>query len=69
MIVERQNNEFLIKFGAGTKATTIQTILDYLRYEELTSKSTATEDDVDNLMKDVKAGRWNKIKKEIGLND
>ncbi|MEX0981540.1 MAG: hypothetical protein WD577_05675 [Bacteroidales bacterium] len=63
MIVERQNNEILIKFGAGTKATTVQ------RQEELTSKSTATEDDVDNIIKDVKKGRWNKIKKEIGLND
>jgi hypothetical protein len=69
MIVERQNNEILVRFGAGTKASKIQTILDYLRYEELTSKSTATQDDVDNLMKEVKKGRWNKVKKEIGLDD
>ncbi len=69
MIVERQNNEILVRFGAGTKASTIQTVLDYLRYEELTSKSTATQDDVDNLVKEVKKGRWNRIKKEIGLND
>jgi len=69
MIVERQNNEILVRFDAGTKASKIQTILDYLRYEELTSKSTATEDDVDNLMKEVKKGRWNKVKKEIGLDD
>jgi len=69
MIVERQNNEILVRFDAGTKASKIQTIIDYLRYEELTSKSTATEDDVDNLMKEVKKGRWNKVKKEIGLDD
>ncbi len=69
MIVERQNNEILVRFGAGTKASTIQTVLDYLKYEELTSKSTATQDDVDNLVNEVKKGRWNKIKKEIGLND
>ena len=69
MIVERQNNEILVRFDAGTKTSTIQTILDYLRYEELTSKSTATEDDVDVLIKDAKKGRWNRIKKEIGLND
>jgi len=69
MIVERQNNEILIRFGPGTRASRIQSILDYLRYEELTSKSTATENDVDELVKDAKKGRWNKIKNEIGLND
>ncbi len=69
MIVERQNNEILVRFGAGTKASTIQTILDYLRYEELTSKSNASEADVDTLIKDAKKGRWTRIKKEIGLND
>jgi hypothetical protein len=69
MIVERQNNEILIRFSAGTKISRIQTILDYLRYEELTSKSTATEADVDKLVKEAKKGRWNKIKREIGLND
>ena len=65
MIVERQNDEILVRFGAGTRASTIQTILDYLRYEELTSKSTATEEDVDNLIKDAKKGRWNRVKEKI----
>ena len=69
MIVERQNNEILVRFRAGTKASKIQAVLDYLRYEELTSKSTATENDVGNLVKAVKKGRWNRIKKEIGLDD
>jgi len=69
MIVERQDNETLVRFSAGTEASKIQTILDYLRYEELTSKSTATENDIDELLKDIKKGRWNRTKKELGLND
>ncbi|WP_373060445.1 hypothetical protein [Zunongwangia sp. H14] len=69
MIVERQNNEILVRFSAGTKASKIQSILDYLRYEELTAKSKATEDDLADLLKDAKKGRTNKIKKELGLND
>jgi len=69
MIVERQNNEILVRFSAGTKISRIQSILDYLRYEELTSNSSATEDDVDILVKSVKKGRWNKIKGELGLDD
>jgi len=69
MIVERQNNEILVRFSARMKASRIQTILDYLRYEELTSKSTAIENDVDELLKEVKKGRWNRAKGELGLND
>ena len=67
MKVERYNDEILVRFKAGTKTTRIQTILDYLRYEELTSKSTATEEDVDNLVKLAKNGRWERTKKELGL--
>ncbi len=63
MIVERQNNEILVRFDAGTKTSRIQAILDYLRYEELTSKSTATEEDVDKLVKEAKKGRWARIKR------
>ena len=69
MIVERYNDEILVRFTAGTKTTRIQTILDYLKYEELTSKSTATEEDVDNLVKLAKNGRWERTKRELGLHD
>ena len=56
MIVERQKNEILVRFSSRMKTSRIQTILDYLRYEELTSKSSATENDVDELLKEVKKG-------------
>jgi len=69
MIVERKDNEILVRFSAGTKASRIQSILDYFRYEELTSKSRATEKDIDNLTKKSKSDRWEKIKKEIGLDN
>ena len=69
MIVELQNNEILIRFKAGAKASRIQAILDYLRYEELTSKSTATEEDVENLVSEAKKDRWKRMKKQIGLDD
>ncbi|WP_373516194.1 hypothetical protein [Pricia sp.] len=68
MIVERQNNEILVRFSAGNKASKIQSILDYLRYEELTSKSKATEKNLDLLLKEAKKGRLDKFKKETGLD-
>lgn len=69
MIVERQNNEILVRFTASQSASRIQSILDYLRYEELTSKSKATEKDVDNLVKESKTNRWEKIRKSVGFDD
>ena len=69
MIVERQNNELLVRIKIGDKASKVQFILDYLKYEELTSNSKATQEDLDSLIKEIKKGRWNKIKKEIGIND
>jgi len=68
MIVEIQNNEILVRFKMGTRASKIQSILDYLKYEELTSKSTATEQDIEDLVNEAKKGRWEKIKKQISLN-
>lgn len=58
-----------MRFSAGTKTSKIQSILDYLRYEELTSKSEATEKDIEALTKKSKSDRWEKIKKEVGLDD
>lgn len=69
MIVEIKNNEILVRFSAGFSPSRIQSILDYLRYEELTLKSKATKKDLDSLLKIAKKGRFEKIKKEIGLND
>lgn len=67
MIVERINNEILIRIPDNIKSSRIQAIIDYLRYEELTADSRATQKDVDILNSAAKKGRWNKIKKEIGL--
>lgn len=69
MIVERENNEILVRFSASKDASRIQSILDYLRYEELTSRSNAKEEDVNELVKESKSGRWEKIRKSVGFND
>jgi len=69
MIVERQNDEIVVRFSAGIKTARIQALLDYLRYEELTSKSSASESDVDELVNEIKVGRWPEAKENLGLND
>ena len=67
MIVERLNNEILIRIPSNMTSSRIQSIIDYLRYEELTADSRATQEDVDMLSSEAKKGRWDRIKKEIGL--
>ena len=67
MIVERLNNEILIRIPSTMISSRIQSIMDYLRYEELTSDSNATQEDVDILTSEAKKGRWDRIKKEIGF--
>lgn len=57
MIVEQKNNEILDRISAGTNVPKIQAILDYLRFEELASKSDVTEIDVQNLTKESKVSR------------
>jgi len=69
MIVERKNNEIIVRFTVGTNTSRIQAILDYLRYEELTSKSYATQDDANLLVQEAKKDRWARIKKELGFNE
>ncbi len=67
MIVERLNNEILIRLPASMDSKKLQSILDFLRYEELTSKSKASQKEVDELITVAKKGRWNKIKDEIKM--
>lgn len=69
MIIQQKNNEILIRFQPGARTEKIQSILDYLRYEELTSKSTVSGEDLNNLVNEAKAGRWNRYKDDIGLNE
>lgn len=69
MKIERQNNEILVRFPIGTRSSKIQSILDYLRYEELTSKSTVNQNDINKLINEAKEGRWEKNKKKLKLDD
>lgn len=69
MKVERRDNEIFVRISTGTRTSKIQAILDYLRYEELTSNSIAVPKDVDELVNDVKKHRWQKTKKRLKLDD
>ena len=60
MIVERQEGEILIRISGSRDIKEIQNLLNYLKYEELTAKSTAQEEDAQELYKKAKKGRFNR---------
>ena len=55
MIIERTSAELIIKIPTSVNIEGIQDFLNYLRYKELVSKFTATQTDVDDLVKGVKS--------------
>jgi len=62
MIVERTNNELIIRLPSTVNAAEIQDLLNYLRYQELTSGFTVKQNEVDKLSRQVNQGWWKRNK-------
>lgn len=58
MYIERTKNEIIIRLPSYVNTDGLQRFIDYLCYKEATSKSQATQDDIDQLAKEVKKGWW-----------
>ncbi|MEX2428195.1 MAG: hypothetical protein WD577_08120 [Bacteroidales bacterium] len=67
MIVERTNNEILVRLPSNVDLSELQDMLDYLKYRELTANSKAKQKDADKLAKEVNSSMWDKIKKQRDL--
>lgn len=58
MLIERTNNEVIIRLPSYVDTEGLQRLVDYLSYKEATAKSKANQTDVDKLAKEVKKGWW-----------
>jgi predicted GTPase len=58
MRIERTSDEIVIRLPSYIKTDTIERILDFLAYTEATSRSQATQEEIDKLAKEVKKGWW-----------
>ena len=58
MIVEQINDEILIRVSSSIGREDIQRIIDLIKLKEATSKSIATQEDIDNLAQESKRGWW-----------
>jgi hypothetical protein len=62
MIIERTDKEILIRIPSSVDVEGAQRIIDYIRYQEVTSKSKATQLAIDKLADDVNRDWWEKNK-------
>lgn len=53
MIVERIDNEVIIRLPGSIDTTDLEEMVDYIRFKEITSKSKATQDEVDSLVNET----------------
>ncbi|RRB04378.1 hypothetical protein [Larkinella rosea] len=58
MLIERTANEVIIRLPASVDVTGLQRVVDYLTYKEATADSKATQEQVDELAKEIKKGWW-----------
>ena len=65
MIVERTNNQIVIKVSRNVDTFGFQRIIDYLDYLEITSKSKATQEDADKLSDELNENWWAKNRKKF----
>lgn len=60
MIIERTDNQIIIKISPQIDPLGLQRIMDYLEYLELTSKSKASQKDADILADELNENWWAK---------
>jgi len=62
MIIERTDKEILIRIPNSIGIKGAQRIIDYIRYQEITSKSKAKQKDIDELADEINRDWWGKNK-------
>lgn len=67
MIIERTKDEIIFKISGDTNIDELQEVADILTFKEISRKSKATQEEVDELAKLAKKGRWEKTKDKLGL--
>jgi hypothetical protein len=58
MIIERKNKEILIRIPDTVDLEGAQRIIDYIRYQEVTSTSRAKQADIDLIADDINSEWW-----------
>ena len=65
MNIERTESEIVIRVSSKINTYGLQRLLDFLKYQELTSTSQAKQSDIDALAKEVNKNWWKKNKQRF----
>ena len=65
MIIERNNNEVIIRLPASVNTDDLQDFIDYARYKELTSKNEVTQKEIDDLADQINKDWWTENRKRF----
>jgi hypothetical protein len=65
MIIERNSKEVIIRLPASVNTEDLQDFIDYARYKELTSKSKASQKDIDELADQINKDWWTENRKRF----
>ena len=65
MIIERTEDEVIFRLPADIDISSLQRILDYLKYKEAISKSQGTEEQAQELARESKARWWEENKERF----
>jgi hypothetical protein len=65
MIIERNKKEVIIRLPASVNTDDLQDFIDYARYKELTSKSKATQKEIDKLADQINKDWWTENRKRF----
>ena len=65
MIIERTSNEIIFRFPKNLKLDDLQDLTNLFEYKELSRNSKVSQKEVDDLVKSIKKGRWEKTKKSL----
>jgi len=60
MVIERVNNEVIIRLPSYVNFEVMQRMIDLISLKEANARSVATQEDIDLLAKEVKEGWWEK---------
>ena len=63
MVIERTNNEVIIRLSPDIDILDLQKVLNFARYKELTAKFKVSQAQVNELVSDIKKS-WNTKKKK-----
>jgi hypothetical protein len=58
MVIERINDEIVVRVPAYIDMEDVQRFIDLIKFKEAKANTQATDEDINNLVKEVKKGWW-----------